>query len=286
VTRTRERNDVQVLLPEPVVSWEDVLRVADPGRLPTRGRVRTLRANGRLSAGVHVHRHSFHGVSGSSTYFSSLWGWAQRCRLEGRDGDSSKLEDAARRVEEQFAHQLKEFLSLHTLEELRDADFYNGLSSVTADELCKVPGLTDLVLAAGRVTEVGSSTVRVTGRNPSNEDAEVDLPTGLFSRRGLSGGEGVWVLSRMVGDAALVEVLPAVTTNLTLTKAARNRWAHGKDWLEAAPAHGYVTGVSDQMAARNYLESAGAIPSDDYLAELLGDVKAGKAPIRRLRPVG
>jgi hypothetical protein len=177
-------------------------------------------------------------------------------------------------------------LSHNALEELPHANFFSGLSSVTADELCKVSGLTDLVLAAGKVTEVSTSTVRVTGRNPSNEDAIVDLPASLFSRHGLNGGQGVWVLSRKMGDAALVEVLPAVRTTLTLPRAARNRWVHGKDWLEAVPASGYLTAVSDQMAAKNYAETAGAMPGDDYLAELLDDIKAGKAPIRQLRPVG
>ena len=230
--RAANQVDVQALLPDPVVSWEDVLRAADPGRAPTRGRIRHLRSSGHLSDGVNVHLRGPHGLSGRSTYFSSLWGWAQRCRLDGKESESAQLEGAARRVESRYGESLKGYLSQHGLAELPSADFFGGLSSLTASELCKVPGLTKLVLAAGTVTDVGPTTVHVDGRSPSNEVTGVDLPAELFPTRGVP-GEPVWVLSRLVGSAALVEVLPARTTTLTVTRTVREQWLRwGGEWLE------------------------------------------------------
>ena len=52
-------------------------------------------------------------------------------------------------MESRYGEDLKSYLSQHSLAELPSAGFFSGLSSLTASELCKVPGLTKLVLVAG-----------------------------------------------------------------------------------------------------------------------------------------
>jgi hypothetical protein len=189
-------------------------------------------------------------------------------------------------VESRYSEDLKGYLSNRGLDELPGADFFGGLSSMTALELCKVPSLTNLVLAAGTVTDVGPSTVQVDGRSPLNEATRVDLPAELFPTGGVP-GEPVWVLSRLVGSAALVEVLPARTTTFTVTRTDREQWLRwGGEWLESMPLTGDVTGMSDEAVAGLYESTGAARLSGDHIRRLHEAADAGMIPVRQLRPVG
>ena len=247
--------------------------------------MRHLRESGHLSDGVNVPVRGARGLRGSSTYYSSLWGFAQRCRLAGSAAECEELENGARRVEHRYEDELRRYLGVHGLPELPSAPFFAGLSTMTATELCKVPSLSSWVLAAGTVTDVRNALAHVTGRSPTNEAAGVDLPAELVSRHGVSEGDAVWVLSRLVGDAALVEVVPALMTKLTLTydSPAMVDWLR---WLQPEEISGLAGVTSDDVAAQLYEATTAAMPSEEHLRSLLAADSAGLLPIRQLRPAG
>lgn len=280
-TGAREGAGPPVLLPAPVVGWEDVLRVLDPGRMPTRARLRTLRMRGLLSEGVTAPRREGGRLAGSGTYFSVLWEWAGRLRSEGQDQDASRLEQDACQVEATFGRELTAYLSQRSLDQLPAARFFDQLNKRTAAGLHRSDRLWDLVLAAGTVVEMNSTMARVVGSSPARDATNVDLPARLLEQRGVAVGSPVWVVSRVVGGAAVVEVLPAVWAHLDHTGSEWFRWA-ASGWL-AQP--GTTEEELEDAVAERYRQTAAAMPDSDHLAGLLADARAHRLP-RRLRPAG
>lgn len=268
-------------LPGPIVPWEEVLLAVDPVRKPTRARLRTLKGASRLSDGINVHSRGSTHLAGRQTYFSSLWAWAERSRAQGFDRQCKQLEDAARKLESRYELRLKGFLGSHALDELPSAPFYSQLMSDTAGAVCTLPPLEYFVLVAGQVTNVGDHRARVVGKDPSNEPAAVDLPVKVVLDRRLHQGQDVWVLSRVVGSASLVEVLPAQRSVVRFANAVRNKVDHG--WLKPSAEHVFPGFL---LAERGYAVSAGARPSDSYLDELFAGARRGEVATHALRPAG
>jgi len=271
-----------VLVPAPVVGWEDVLRAGEPGREPTRARLRTLRLRGLLSEGVTAPRREGGRLSGSGTYYSVLWEWAERLRAEGQDKDASRLERDARQVEATFGAKLALYLSQSSLDELPAAGFFDQLNRRTAAALSRSERVCDLVLAAGAVVEVKTTVARVFGVSPARDETEVDLPTRLLEQRGVALGSPVWVVSRVVGGAAVVEVLPAVWAHLDDAASEWFRWA-APAWL----AHpGSTDEDLEDAAAEHYRRTAAAMPDSGHVTGLLADARAHRLARRQLRPAG
>jgi hypothetical protein len=270
------------VLPFPVLTWDMVLHARDPVRSVTRGWVRGLRKRGQLSAGITVTERSPRGVSGRCTYHSSLWVWSERCRLEGLVGDADVLEASARALESRFAEPLHQYLTFHTLAELRNAAFFPDLAQSTASALSAVEGVASLVLTAGTVSELDESLGRVEGRAPSSEPTTVDLPARMLTGQGLVKGHPVWVLSRVIGAAALVEVEPALHVWLDASVGDGIPWARvpaSDDILDEAS-------VAEARAADRYELTAGAMPPSSYWLDLFADAREGRLPQRHLHPVG
>jgi hypothetical protein len=278
----RSYEQMQVTLPGPVEVWEDVLLAADPVHEPTRARLRTLKKAGRLSDGINVPSRGPKHLTGSRTYFSSLWGWAERSRAQGFERECTQLEAAARTFESRYEVRLKGFLGNHALEDLPSASFYPQLMSDTVAAVCTLSPLKHFVLVAGQITDVGDHRARVVGRDPSNEPAAVDLPVRVVLGRELREGQDVWVLSRVAGSASIVEVLPAQRSWVQLAKEVRDQLANG--WLQPSPEH-VVPGLV-AATARDYVTSAGARPSDSYIDELFADARRGRVAVHALRPAG
>jgi len=287
VPRHEEQSGPQrlvALLPTPIVGWEDVLRAADPGREPTRARLRTLKQNGLLSEGVKAPRRESGRFSGSGTYYSVLWGWAERLRAEGLGLDALRLAQDALAVEGTFGRRLTPFLSHSSLDDLAAVDFFDELARSTAAGLARSQGVRDLVLAAGAVVEVKASIARIFGTSPAQEDTEVDLPARLVEQLGMRVGHTVWVVSRVICGAAVVEVLPAIWASVNQSDSAWFTWAATPTWVvepsEAADE------ILQEAGAERYERTAAAMPDQAYMAGLLSDLQAGRLIRRRLRPAG
>jgi hypothetical protein len=179
-------------------------------REPTRGRLRELRKKDQVSAGVTVWHRGRRGLHGRSTYYSVLSAIAARSRQGGHDEEAEVLEQAASKLESQFSERLEQFLSHHSLAQLPQAEFFSELTAATAESLARWSGLVPTLLAAARVHEVEADVAHLEGSSPRGGSVAVDLPRALLERQRLKTGDLVWVFSRMVGDAALVELLPAV----------------------------------------------------------------------------
>jgi len=281
-SRAKEGTSRAVLLPAPVVGWEDVLRTGEPGREPTRARLRTLRLRGLLSEGVTAPRREGGRLSGSGTYYSVLWEWAERLRAEGHDKDASHLQQEARQVEATYGPRLATYLSQNSLEQLPAAAFFDHLNKRTAAALWRSERSCDLVLAAGAVVELTATVARILGAAPTGEETEVDLPARLTEQRSVPVGSPVWVVSRVVGGAAVVEVLPAVWAHLDDTASERFRWA-SPTWLAQPGSTDEELGAA---AAERYDRTVAAMPDSDHVTGLLVDARAHGLPRRQLRPAG
>lgn len=250
----------------------------NPGRAVTRGLLRSLRGQGRISSGVTVTRRGAQGLEGRATYNSALWAWSERCRLAGSDDDAQYLRKAATELEGRFADSISSFLLTHSLRELPEADFFPRLMDLTANAFVHCQSVHKLVLAAGTVQSVENGLGQVVGHTPTGAPATVDLPQWLlFTHRAVE-GDPVWVLSRKVGDAALVEVEPALVVGLDLEFAAPLSWTREPELLTGDEG--------DEEAARRYERTAAALPPSHYWDDLFADARAGKLPTRHLRPVG
>jgi hypothetical protein len=281
------------VLPLPVIDWTAVLKADNPMRKPTRGRLRELRKKDQVSAGVTIWNRDRRGLQGRSTYYSVLSAFAARSRREGRDREAEELELDASVLEDQFSERLELFLSHHSLGQLPQAEFFDELTVATARKLAGWTGLVQSLLAAARVREVGGDIAHLEGSSPRGESVAVDLPRTLLDRQSLSPGDLVWVFSRVVGDAAVVELLPAVRVEISpdgsvqelaglrtlvdVTDALERRLAEESDGLTAE--------ARDDYAARFKAGVGGDLTAAE-LADLRADALAGRLPVRRLRPAG
>lgn len=272
--------------PFPFVEWELVLHALDPVRDATRGWARSLRNRGQLSQGITVARRGPRGLNGRSTYNSSLWVWAERCQLAGFVEDAVALRQSARDLELRFAEPLSGFLGTHELPELPSAPFFDDLATLTADALAKRSGFMHIVLVVGQVERLNADFGLVMGHAPEGHPAVVHLPAQMLLTRGVHPGSNVWVVSRMLGDAALVEVDLATPVLLPPALEEQFEWARVSA-PESHPGHdSLLADESEAAAAARYELTAALMPSLDYWDDLFKDARAGRLPVRLLHPAG
>lgn len=262
-------------------------------REPTRGRLRELRKKRRVGAGVTVWRRGRRGLQGRSTYYSVLAALAARSRQEGRSEEAEALERSASQLEVQFSKRLELFLSQHSLAQLPQAEFFNELTVATAERLADWNGVCQALLAAARVREVEDDVAHLEGLSPRGGPVAVDLPRALLERQSLKPGDLVWVLSRVVGDAALVELLPAVRIQMQSDAQEQGRKlgslavdvVYIPEFHPGDESDGLTAEERDDYAA-SFNAGVGADLTSAELSDLRADVAAGRLARRRLRPAG
>lgn len=282
-----------VVLPLPVIDWTTVVKADNPVREPTRGRLRELRKKHRVGAGVTVWHRDRRGLQGRSTYYSVLSAFAARSRQEGRDEEAEALERDAAGLESRFSERLELFLSHHRLAELPQAEFFSELTAATAWRLADWRGLSQALLAAARVHEVDGDVAHLEGSSPRGGPVAVDLPRALLERQSLGSGDLVWVFSRVVGDAVLVELLPAVRIEIHPRHSGPELTGLGSLVDVTDATEGPLTKDSDGLTAEErdeYAEGFKATVGGDLtaaeLSDLRSDAAARRLPRRRLRPAG
>lgn len=276
------------VFPLPVVGWEQVLHALDPVRNATRSWARSLRERGLLSAGVTVTRRDAHGLQGRGTYNSVLWVWAERLRVAGWNHDAAVLQEAARSVEERFAKPLSVYLATHSLPELPEAPFFLDMTSRTAKALVGLPHFTDMVVTAGRVGRLDADFGQVTGAAPSGQPTVVDLPAGLLTASDFRPGSYLWVVRRLLGTSALVEIDLAVAVHLPPSVGSHLGWARVPYLSFAVPdlERTLIAGEPEAVAAARYDLTVAAMPPKNHWRSLYDDARAGRLPVRYLRPAG
>lgn len=282
-----------VVLPLPVIDWTAVLKADNPMRKPTRGRLRELRKKDQVSAGVTVWNRDRRGLQGRSTYYSVLSAFAARSRQGGHEREAEALELDASALESQFSERLELFLSHHSLGQLPQAEFFDELTVATAVKLAGWSGLVQVLLAAARVHEVEGDVAHLEGSSPRGGSVAVDLPRALLDRQCLGSGDLVWVFSRVVGDAALVELLPAVRLEVHPGPSGEDlaglrTLVDVAEALGGPPADdsdGLMAEERDDYAASFKARVGGDLTTAE-LADLRADATAGRLPVRRLHPAG
>jgi hypothetical protein len=280
------------VLPLPVIDWTVVVKTDNPTREPTRGRLRELRKKYRVSGGVTVWRRGYSGLRGRATYYSVLSALAARSRQEGHGEEAAELEKAAAQVEGQFSERLELFLSHHSLAQLPQAEFFDELTTVTAQRLANWSGLLQALLAAARVHEMEGDVAHLEGSSPRGDPVAVDLPRALLERQSLKSGDLVWVFSRIVGDAALVELLPAVRIQMRSSGSEQEPlWSSALIDVEAPEGRlgEESDGLTDEERAEyaeRFNTTVGADLTAGELSALRADAAAGRIVRRRLHPAG
>lgn len=281
-----------VVLPLPVIEWPEVVKADDPTREVTRGRLRELRKKRRITDGVTVLNRGSRGLHGRSTYYSVLSALAARCWRQGHEEEAAGLEQAATRLEEQFSARLESFLSRHSLAQLPEAEFFDELTAATAQGLAERSHAFDGLLAAARVGEIQDDVAHLEGSSPRGEPVAVDLPRVLLERQSLKAGDLVWVLSRVVGDAALVELVRAteVQVEVSMPEHTPIGLLSLGDVDPAAGRPGEKSdGLNDEERAEyaaRFQATVGADLSAEDMEDLRVAAAAGQVPRRRLRPAG
>lgn len=283
----------QFVLLRPLIDWVALLKADNPMREPSAGRLRQLRKTNQASPGVTVYRRGQRGLQGRATYYSVLSAIAARSRSDGRVEESEALERAASELESRFRERLESFLSRHDLDQLPQAEFFDQLTTETADRLAAWGGLPQTLLAAARVEDVEGGIAHLEGSSPRGGSVAVDLPTRLLERQGIKSGDLVWVFSRVVGDAALVELLPAVRVKFARHAAGpqlAERYASvfaplGLEEPAVDPSDGLTAEERDESAER-FRATVGGDLSKAEAAALQADAASGRLPRRRLHPAG
>jgi hypothetical protein len=281
-----------IVLPQPVVTWVTVVQANDPTREATPGRLRELRKKHRVAAGVTVPRRGKLQLEGRATYYSVLSVLAARSRQEGREDTAAEMVRAAEQLETNFSDHLRKFLSDHALSELPTAGFFDDLCMATAERVAEWREHAKALLAVARVDEITGDLAHLEGISSHGVPVAVDLPRALLERQALTIGDLVWVFNRFVGDAALVELLPAMRLTVQIKSYDAKLWMLA-DWDNLANLSSSVKSATDGLSddesrefADRYSATIAAKPNAEDLARLRGYVAAGKVPRRRLRPAG
>jgi hypothetical protein len=202
------------------------------------------------------------------------------------------MAQAAEKVEDDFSERLKKFLSDHALSDLPTAEFFNDLATATAKCIAIWGRRAPDLLAVARVNEMAGVLARLEGIAPDGEPVAVDLPRALLDRQSLTTGALVWVFSRAVGDAAMVELLPAMRVAVQ-TEAAGETFHALMKFVEPPLASTPSDVQSDGMTteergafASRFNATVGANLSAEDVARLQGYVATEGVPKRRLRPAG
>jgi hypothetical protein len=199
-------------IPQPIVSWETVVRLSDPLHAPSRQRLRTLKTALAASEGVRVVSREHGRARGSAVYYSALTALAAQARQGGDEETGRLLSAEGRQIEAAFKEPLQVFLSFHRVDELPSAEFYADLVAVTRRAVERVWSSDSADLIAGRIASMQDDLTHIEG-DFEGRAARVDLPTALLTQIGAQAGDQVWILRRLIGSAAVVTVLPAVASD-------------------------------------------------------------------------
>jgi hypothetical protein len=253
--------------PIPLVNWTELVAADTPTEEPTRYRLKALRARNEVTAGVRVTLRGGQRAQGTAAYHSVLSVWSTRLRHLGHMLEADRLRDAGSSIEAVYGRYLRAYLSHHGLEDLPNADFFPRLVKDTAAALGDMSLLSDEgVLFVGEVKSRRGATWRIEGRDDTGAPHEANVLDRVLARRNLGQGAVVLVIERMVGNAAVTEVEPAV------------RVPTDAEVLEGPP---FGDGEYAELAAR-YRDAGGRAPSADERAELQAAQSSGSLPVRKI----
>lgn len=142
------------------------------------------------------------------------------------------------------------------------------------------------MLAAGQVGSLDDDFGQVRGRAPDGHLAVVDLPARMLLMRGVHAGADLWVVSRMLGTSALVEVDPAIQVALPAALAKHFEWARVSASASLDSLDTLLADESEADAAARYESTVALMPPSDYWDDLLAEAKDGRLPVRHLHPIG
>ena len=199
-------------IPRPIVPWETVVRLSDPLRAPSRQRLRTLKTARTASEGVRVVSRERGRARGSAVYYSALTALAAQARQSGDETAERLLSAEGSQIEATFKELLQGFLASHRVDELPNASFYPDLVAVTKRAVERVWSNDSTDLIVGQIKNVQGDLTHIEG-DFQGRATRVDLPTALILQIDGQAGDRVWVLRRIIGSAAVVTVLPAVSSD-------------------------------------------------------------------------
>ncbi len=249
--------------PMPFVDWKALVQASDPLRSATRARYRTLVSRG-TTHGVTASVHEAHRLSGKRTFHSVLALLAIKADQAGDTDGQRFLSDSASKFERTYGDRLAAWLASEPAETLPEADWFAEAARDTRRSLDQWTRLRDVVFASGVLasTDGESAHVDVTTTR-SGERIELLLPRELVDQSGVREGDPVWVFRRMIGHAAVIDLLAAVNLEVT------------PDGVEE---------TDEEEAARRYMAGPGALPSKTELEELINI--ASTRPQRKIRVAG
>lgn len=263
-------------LPQPVVEWTTVLESSDPLKEASRARYRVLLKHGVASKGLTVAVRGQGRLTGKRTFHSVLAALAVRAETTGDTEGAAYLSREASRLEGHYASLLCDFLARHTTEDLPDADFYARLVVDTSEALREWGRLPDLVFASGILVEVDQDSARIEAVRRDGRAIDLLLPRQLTEQQGITAGDPVLVFRRLVGRAAVVDVLPALTVEQAESGEIEMSWPEvvaDADTTESQP--------SEAQVAKLYEAGPGALLTDVDLNRLVDTAHEKSA--RRIR---
>jgi hypothetical protein len=273
------------VLPMPVLEWTEVVLAEDPTRSATRERLRQLQKKHLVGHGVKVTKRDDRGLSGSGTYFSVLTALAAKSRHEGSAEDAEYLLGAAGDLEDRFADELRNYLSQCSLDELPKADFFGALASETAGHVSWWTKRSKALLAVALVKENAADLAHLAGHSASGDPVDLDVPLKLLERQSLVSGDHVWVFSRIVQSAALVEVLRATTVPCNLLESLEG-FALVMHHPRSQVGSDGLTDDERAVFAERWKSGVAADLTSGELTKLRSDLRHGHLPTRRIRPAG
>jgi len=262
-------------LPQPIVEWTTVLESSEPLSDATRARYRTLLKHGVASKGLTVAVRGNGRLNGKRTFHSVLAALAIRAEKAGDTNGAAYLSNEASRLEGRYASLLGDFLARHTTEDLPDADFYARLVKDTSEALRQWGRLPDLVFASGILAKTDQDSAHIEAVTA----IDLLLPRLLTEQHGITAGDPVLVFRRLVGHAAVVDVLPALTVKQTESGEIEVLWPEANS--DEANSDTAETAPTEAQLAKRYEEGPAALLGDDDLERLV-DAARGK-PARRIK---
>jgi hypothetical protein len=265
--RAAHRFSVGRFGPSPLVNWTELIAADTPTLEPTHYRLKALRARDEATAGVRVTLRGAQRAQGTAAYHSVLSVWSTRLRHSGHPVEADRLQDAGARIENTYERYLRAYLSHHALEELPKADFFPRLVKDTAAALVDISLLSDDgVVFVGEVTSRHGRTWHIEGRDEAGAPHEAYVLDRVLARQNLVQGSVVLVIERMVGNAAVTEVEPAV------------RVPTDAELLEGPP---FGDAEYAELAER-YRGSGGRAPNANERADLRAAHSSGLLPRRKI----
>lgn len=274
-----------VVVPLPVVNWPAVVSADDPTRPATIGRLHELRAKHHVSAGVPVPlRRTDHArLAGSATYFSVLSVLAVKSRHQDWPEAEAALVEAAAELEERFASQLTEFLGDRPLAALPEAGFFDELAVATAEHVSAWTEGTRTLLAAAEVAEIIGDRVALYGSSPRG-DVAVDLPRAMADSQSLDEGDLVWLFSAVAENAAVIDLLPALSVRLPQAGLKLRELSAFVAARTGEPGSDGLTDAERQLYADQFYAGAGSKLTSAQYEQVQADAR--QLVTRKLRPAG